>query len=683
MWSVKLTDSQRDALRALLKAQGEVGPSLRRRARGTRVRPLGRAARRRAGLGASQRAGSAPGHRRGRRRLGPRRRALVGAEELEPGASPSPGAQPAATAGAPQRGLAGRLPPLHEQRGRRAEAELLVEALRVVGVRAASARSPAGRSPRPRAPAPRRAHAPGSPGARRRPPDRPPPDRPRPLARSPPGVRRTRTRRSRVWPREALAPPLPGNARSPSRPPSRGSGAPPSTSTREGSSSSSKPPSSSRLTNTRRSPRRSCVRASRPRSARATRPGIGSSISSPIAADTSRPTKSSSASGPIGWPAPSFMHVSTACGSMPLSSSRRTALNRYGNSRRFTTKPGSAGHLDGASCRAPRRARGRAGACRTLASSGKASSTSFIFSTGLKTWMPAKRSGRPLAAASSGPTATRWWRPPRRPRPAARPSSPSSVALHAQVLDDCLDDEGAVGELLDVGDDVHVVTEPLAHALGRVLAARPEDHARDARPRRCARPRAIAPLPTIPSRSVRVRLTHESIEYSTHWKRLLTPEGATRRFDHMPMESGREVVIVEAVRTPIGRGHPEKGYYKDTHPNELLGKRYTRGHRARGHRPASEVEDVVTGCVQQFGEQMFNVGRNAWLQAGLPIETPATTVDRQCGSAQQARELRRGADRLRRPRRRDRLRRRAHGPHPDGRRLQVGRRGRLALAPTS
>src|ERR687886_1836204 len=47
-------------------------------------------------------------------------------------------------------------------------------------------------------------------------------------------------------------------------------------------------------------------------------------------------------------------------------------------------------------------------------------------------------------------------------------------------------------------------------------------------------------------------------------------------------------------------------------------------------------EVVITGCVQQYGEQMFNVGRNAWLQAGLPVETPATTVDRQCGSAQQA-----------------------------------------------
>ena len=103
----------------------------------------------------------------------------------------------------------------------------------------------------------------------------------------------------------------------------------------------------------------------------------------------------------------------------------------------------------------------------------------------------------------------------------------------------------------------------------------------------------------------------------------------------MPMENGREVVVVEAVRTPIGRGHPEKGYYKDTHPNELLGKTYTEVIERAGI-PADAVEDVITGCVQQYGEQMFNVGRNAWLQAGLPIETPATTVDRQCGSAQQA-----------------------------------------------
>jgi acetyl-CoA acetyltransferase family protein len=99
--------------------------------------------------------------------------------------------------------------------------------------------------------------------------------------------------------------------------------------------------------------------------------------------------------------------------------------------------------------------------------------------------------------------------------------------------------------------------------------------------------------------------------------------------------TGRDVVIVEAVRTPVGRGHPEKGYYKDTHPNELLGKCFSEVIERAGVEPGV-VEDVITGCVQQYGEQMFNVGRNAWLQAGLPIETPATTVDRQCGSAQQA-----------------------------------------------
>src|SRR5436309_8404282 len=98
---------------------------------------------------------------------------------------------------------------------------------------------------------------------------------------------------------------------------------------------------------------------------------------------------------------------------------------------------------------------------------------------------------------------------------------------------------------------------------------------------------------------------------------------------------GREVVIVEAVRTPIGRGHEEKGYYKDTHPSNLLAKTYTEVIERAGV-PAEEVEDVVTGCVQQFGEQGLNIGRNAWLEAGLPIETPATTGDRQCGSAQQA-----------------------------------------------
>ena len=99
--------------------------------------------------------------------------------------------------------------------------------------------------------------------------------------------------------------------------------------------------------------------------------------------------------------------------------------------------------------------------------------------------------------------------------------------------------------------------------------------------------------------------------------------------------NGREVVIVEAVRTPVGRGHLEKGYYRDLHPSNLLARTYSELISRAGIDPA-EVGDVIAGCVQQWGEQAINIGRNAWLEAGLPEEVPATTVDRQCGSAQQA-----------------------------------------------
>jgi acetyl-CoA acetyltransferase family protein len=98
---------------------------------------------------------------------------------------------------------------------------------------------------------------------------------------------------------------------------------------------------------------------------------------------------------------------------------------------------------------------------------------------------------------------------------------------------------------------------------------------------------------------------------------------------------GREVVIVEAARTPIGRGHPTKGWFRDTHPNELLGAAYTAVIERAGIAPEL-VEDVVAGAVTQVGEQSNDIARNAWLQAGLPVSTPASTVDRQCGSGQQA-----------------------------------------------
>jgi acetyl-CoA acetyltransferase family protein len=100
----------------------------------------------------------------------------------------------------------------------------------------------------------------------------------------------------------------------------------------------------------------------------------------------------------------------------------------------------------------------------------------------------------------------------------------------------------------------------------------------------------------------------------------------------------REVTIVEAVRTPIGRGHKEKGYYKDTHPNELLGAVQRAALERAGLDPL-KVDNVLAGCVQQIGEQSLNIGRNAWLQAGLPIEVPATTLDLQCGSSQHATNL--------------------------------------------
>lgn len=94
-------------------------------------------------------------------------------------------------------------------------------------------------------------------------------------------------------------------------------------------------------------------------------------------------------------------------------------------------------------------------------------------------------------------------------------------------------------------------------------------------------------------------------------------------------------VIIDAVRTPIGRGHREKGYYKDTHPASLLAACYRGLLERTGVDPLS-VGDVLAGCVSQYGEQTYNIARTAWLQAGLPFEVPATTIDRQCGSAQQA-----------------------------------------------
>ena len=98
------------------------------------------------------------------------------------------------------------------------------------------------------------------------------------------------------------------------------------------------------------------------------------------------------------------------------------------------------------------------------------------------------------------------------------------------------------------------------------------------------------------------------------------------------MSEIREAVIVEAVRSPIGK---RNGSLKDFHPVDLLAEVLKEAVSRSGVDPAL-IEDNITGCVSQVGEQSLNVGRNGWLAAGLPEEIPATTVDRQCGSSQQS-----------------------------------------------
>ncbi len=93
-----------------------------------------------------------------------------------------------------------------------------------------------------------------------------------------------------------------------------------------------------------------------------------------------------------------------------------------------------------------------------------------------------------------------------------------------------------------------------------------------------------------------------------------------------------DAVIIDAVRTPGGR---RNGKLKDWHPVSLAAHTLKALQERNGFDPAI-VDDVVMGCVMQVGEQSLNIGRNAVLAAGWPEEVPSTTVDRQCGSSQQA-----------------------------------------------
>jgi acetyl-CoA C-acetyltransferase len=93
-----------------------------------------------------------------------------------------------------------------------------------------------------------------------------------------------------------------------------------------------------------------------------------------------------------------------------------------------------------------------------------------------------------------------------------------------------------------------------------------------------------------------------------------------------------KAVIVEACRTPIGK---RNGWLSTLHASEILAAAQIEVIKRAGIEP-SEVEQIVGGCVTQAGEQASNVTRNAWLGAGMPYEVACTTVDCQCGSAQQA-----------------------------------------------
>jgi len=99
--------------------------------------------------------------------------------------------------------------------------------------------------------------------------------------------------------------------------------------------------------------------------------------------------------------------------------------------------------------------------------------------------------------------------------------------------------------------------------------------------------------------------------------------------------SSSDVVIVDAVRTPIGK---RNGGMSTLHPAESLA-RVQRAIVDRNGVDPAEIGQVVTGCVSQVGEQAFNIGRTAWLSAGLPLSVANTTVDTQCGSSQQATNL--------------------------------------------
>ena len=131
----------------------------------------------------------------------------------------------------------------------------------------------------------------------------------------------------------------------------------------------------------------------------------------------------------------------------------------------------------------------------------------------------------------------------------------------------------------------------------------------------------------------------------------------------------RHAVVIDAVRTPVGRASADKGYFRDVRAEDLSAHVIQALVERTGIDPHL-IEDVRWGCVQQQGEQGFDIARIAALAADLPIETGGVTINRNCASSLQAindaamsiaAELRGRADRRRR---------RAHGPRADEQGLQ-------------
>ena len=149
-----------------------------------------------------------------------------------------------------------------------------------------------------------------------------------------------------------------------------------------------------------------------------------------------------------------------------------------------------------------------------------------------------------------------------------------------------------------------------------------------------------------------------------------------------PPRAVRDVVFVDGVRTPFGKAGP-KGMYAETRADDLVIRCIRELVRRNPQLPPERVDDVAIAATTQIGDQGLTIGRTAALLAGLPKTVPGYAIDRMCAGAMTAVTTIAWRDRLRRLRRGDRRRRRAHGPPPDGRgrRPQPADRGREAGRP--